>query len=137
MRRYALDSGIATDLMAHREPAYSRAKAAVQAGGRLGLPVPVYGELLSGIEQAPPASRAKAMRRLRVAMNTWALWPFDLLAAEEFGRIHAYLESTGQGIGIIDVQLAAVARVLGNCTVVSADSDLSRVPGLAVENWAA
>ena len=29
----------------------------------------------------------------------------------------------------------AIAKTLGNCTVVSADSDLTAVPGLTVENW--
>jgi tRNA(fMet)-specific endonuclease VapC len=33
------------------------------------------------------------------------------------------------------VQIAAIALTLGNCTVVSTDSDLSAVPGLTVENW--
>lgn len=37
---------------------------------------------------------------------------------------------------VIDIMIAAVALTLGNCTVVSKDSDLSAVPGLAVENWA-
>lgn len=36
----------------------------------------------------------------------------------------------------IDIQIAAVAFSLGNCTVVSSDSDLTAVPGLTVENWA-
>jgi predicted nucleic acid-binding protein len=33
--------------------------------------------------------------------------------------------------------IAATALALGNCTVVSADSDLVAVPGLTVENWSA
>jgi tRNA(fMet)-specific endonuclease VapC len=37
----------------------------------------------------------------------------------------------------IDIQVAAIALSLGNCTVVSSDSDLAAVPGLTVENWAA
>ena len=36
----------------------------------------------------------------------------------------------------IDIQIAAIAQRLGNCTVVSKDSDLPDVPGLSVENWA-
>jgi len=32
--------------------------------------------------------------------------------------------------------VAAIARCLGNCTVVSKDGDFSAVPGLNVENWA-
>jgi len=37
---------------------------------------------------------------------------------------------------IPDMQLAAVAFAIGNCTVVTTDSDLSAIPGLSVENWA-
>jgi predicted nucleic acid-binding protein len=36
----------------------------------------------------------------------------------------------------IDIQIAAVAAALGDCTVVSGDSDLPAIPGLTVENWA-
>jgi tRNA(fMet)-specific endonuclease VapC len=34
------------------------------------------------------------------------------------------------------MMIAAIALTLGNCTVVSNDSDLLAVPGLTVENWA-
>lgn len=37
---------------------------------------------------------------------------------------------------LLDIQIAAVAFALGNCTVVTSDSDLAAVPGLSVENWA-
>jgi tRNA(fMet)-specific endonuclease VapC len=36
---------------------------------------------------------------------------------------------------VIDIMAAAIARLLGDCTVVTVDSDLSAVPGLTVENW--
>ena len=35
----------------------------------------------------------------------------------------------------IDLQIAAIALSLGDCTVVSTDTDLSAVPGLSVESW--
>jgi hypothetical protein len=35
----------------------------------------------------------------------------------------------------VDIMVAAIAKALGNCTVVSADGDLTQVPGLSVENW--
>jgi tRNA(fMet)-specific endonuclease VapC len=35
----------------------------------------------------------------------------------------------------IDVQIAAVALALGNCTVVTKDSDSRAVSGLTVEDW--
>jgi tRNA(fMet)-specific endonuclease VapC len=37
----------------------------------------------------------------------------------------------------IDIQIAAIALTLGNCTVVTTDTDLAAVPGLHTENWAA
>ena len=36
---------------------------------------------------------------------------------------------------LLDTGIAAVALTLGNCAVVSKDSDLAAVPGLSVENW--
>ena len=37
----------------------------------------------------------------------------------------------------IEILIAAIARSLGNCTVVTDDSDLSAVPELKIENWVA
>ena len=36
----------------------------------------------------------------------------------------------------IDIQLAAIARCLSDCTISSKDTDLCDVPGLTAENWA-
>jgi tRNA(fMet)-specific endonuclease VapC len=38
-------------------------------------------------------------------------------------------------MGPIDVQIAAIALTLGNCTVVTKDSDFAAIPGLAIEDW--
>ena len=63
-------------------------------------------------------------------------WPFEGEAAEQFGRLRHELRLLGRAMSVVDVQLAAIAFALGNCTVVSKDGDLSAVPGLQVENWA-
>jgi tRNA(fMet)-specific endonuclease VapC len=36
---------------------------------------------------------------------------------------------------VVDMMVAAIAKTLGNCTVVSADGDLAAVPELIVKNW--
>jgi predicted nucleic acid-binding protein len=36
---------------------------------------------------------------------------------------------------IVDIQIAAIAFALGNCVVVSKDSDLCHIPRLRVEDW--
>jgi tRNA(fMet)-specific endonuclease VapC len=46
------------------------------------------------------------------------------------------LKTIGRPIGQNDIMIAAIARSLGNTTVVTMDTDLAAVPGLAVENWA-
>ena len=69
--------------------------------------------------------------------SDFRLWPFDRTAAEEYGRLAALLERKGRRMQVVDIRLAAIAFTLGNCTVVTTDSDPSAVPGLTVENWAA
>ena len=57
-------------------------------------------------------------------------------AAEIYGRLDAEPRRKGRLIQQVDMQIAAIALALGQCTVVSEDSDLFAVPGLSVENWA-
>jgi tRNA(fMet)-specific endonuclease VapC len=82
------------------------------------------------------ASRERNRQRLLVAIADWTIWPYESTAAQEYGRIAAELKRAGRKIQQVDMQVAAIARTVGNCMVVSADGDLAAVPGLAVENWA-
>ncbi|HSQ55569.1 MAG TPA: hypothetical protein VLM40_07470 [Gemmata sp.] len=36
----------------------------------------------------------------------------------------------------IDIQIAAIALIVGNCIVVTTDAALAAIPGLRTENWA-
>jgi tRNA(fMet)-specific endonuclease VapC len=134
MRRYLLDTGAAGDYLARRNQVFSRARQEVAQGNRMGICVPVLGELYYGIELS--ASRDKNLQRLRRDLPTLTIWPFNEAAAAEFGRLAAELRRRGRPMQQIDIQIAAIALSLGNCTVISGDSDLAAVPGLAVENWA-
>jgi tRNA(fMet)-specific endonuclease VapC len=106
----------------------------VRRGNPVGIGVSVLAELVYGVEQS--VSRDRNMRTLSKALATWKVWPFDNKAAFEYGRIAAELRRIGRPMQQIDIQIAAIAFALGNCTVVSADSDLKVIPGLSVENWA-
>ncbi|HEY1858904.1 MAG TPA: type II toxin-antitoxin system VapC family toxin [Gemmataceae bacterium] len=133
MRRYLLDTNMAGDLIQKRGKAPERARQARRGGGRIGISVPVMAELYYGVEFS--ASREKNLQRLRRALAGLTIWPFDEKAAAEFGRLRAELRRRGRPMQVIDIMIAATAISLGNCTVVSADSDLVAVPGLTVENW--
>ena len=134
MRRYLLDTGIAQDFIVDRRGVRARVDAARKQGGRIGICVPVLGELWSGVECSE--SREKNLKNLRHGLSRLTMWPYDEKAAAEFGRIFAELRRLGRPIQQIDMQIAAIAFSLGNCTVVSSDDDMNAVPGLAVENWA-
>jgi tRNA(fMet)-specific endonuclease VapC len=134
MRRYLLDTGIMGDLMNRRFGVAERAEEAWQRGNRIGTCWPVVGELWFGMEGS--ATRERNTQRLIRTLNELLKWPFEDEAARHFGRIRQELKLRGRPMQIVDMQLAAVAFAIGNCTVVSKDSDLWAIPGLKVENWA-
>ena len=133
MTRYLLDTGIASDLINRRNAVQQKAREAMQRGDRLGIGTPVLGELVGGVEHCndPPRQR----KALQHGLRGIALWPFDSTAAWEYGRTYAELRRLGRPMQQVDIQIAAIALTLGDCIVVTKDSDLSDVPGLKVENW--
>jgi tRNA(fMet)-specific endonuclease VapC len=134
MKRYLLDTGIMGDFADHRHGVDARVREARRQGAKIGTCVPVVAELFYGVELS--ASRERNMKQLRLALNGIVIWPFELGAAEVYGRLAADLRRRGRTIQQIDIQIAAIALNLGDCTVVSSDSDMLAIPGLIVENWA-
>jgi tRNA(fMet)-specific endonuclease VapC len=133
MRRYLLDTGIAGDYINRRRGSFEIARERVTRGDRVGIAVPVLAELVYGAENSK--SRERNLQSIRIALGAWQLWPFTEEAAWEYGRLFAELRRIGRPMQVVDVMIAATALTLGNCTVVSADSDLTAIPGLRVENW--
>jgi tRNA(fMet)-specific endonuclease VapC len=135
MKRYLLDTGIAGDYINNRHGVRQRAQDEVRRGNRIGICVPVLGELYYGVENS--ATRDRNLQLLLSALGRLRVWPFTNDAAEEYGWLFAELRRIGRPMQVVDIQLAAIALTLGNCTVVTTDTDLDAVPGLATENWAA
>ena len=132
--RYLLDTGIAQEFIGGNAKVVQRVDVARRAGNRIGICTPGLGELWSGVEGS--ISRDKNLHRLLVALSRLVVWPHTNEAAEQFGRVFAELRRIGRPMQQIDIMVAAIAFALGNCTVVSTDSDLAAIPGLEVENWA-
>ncbi len=133
MRRYLLDTGAASDYVHRRRGVYERAKEEALRGNRIGICGHVLAELWYGIEYS--STRERNAERLRRILPDLVVWPFDIPAAEEYGRLAAELRRLGRSMQSIDILIAAVALRMRNTTVVSSDSDLQAVPGLKVENW--
>ena len=134
MNRFLLDTGPDQQFINDTAGVREIADREQLRGARIGICMPVLGELWSGIEGSD--TREANLKRLKRGVSQLLLWPFDEKAAAEFGRLFTLLKRTGRPMQQVDIQIAAVALTLGNCTVVTTDSDLAAVPGLTVENWA-
>jgi len=132
--RYLLDTNAAADCIFRRKGVPERVKEARAAGHKIGIAIPVLAELLGGIEYSQ--TRETNLEILNRNVGLFRLWPFTAEAAREYGRPYAELRRKGRPMQTVDMMVAATALAMGNCTVVTADSDLSAVPGLPVENWA-
>jgi tRNA(fMet)-specific endonuclease VapC len=132
-RRYLLDTGPAQDFLFQRRGVQDRVEQARLSGAKVGICTPVLGEIAAGLEGS--ASRESSWKIARRRLGKLVCWPYDPAAAHEYGRIFAELRRLGRPMQQIDIQIAAIALTLSNCTVVTIDSDLAAVPGLKVENW--
>ena len=85
-------------------------------------------------------AEAKRSERLRRAIRAFVadvrVLPFDASAADRFGLVGTALARRGEPIGTFDTLVAAHALSLGLTVVTNNTKHYSRVPGLAVENWA-
>lgn len=133
-KRYLLDSGPAFDFMFRRRGVYERARDLRLRGSKIGIAIPTLGEIVAGVEGS--TSRERSWSVVRQTVGEFVLWPYEKPAAHEFGRILADLRRRGRLMQHIDVMIAAIAITLGDCTVVTTDSDLLAIPGLRIENWA-
>jgi tRNA(fMet)-specific endonuclease VapC len=133
-RRYLLDTGPAFDFLFRRKGVDLRLEEARRGGAKVGICVPVLGEIIAGLEASD--SKEASWEVAHHSLGKLICWPFDKAAAYEYGRIFAELKRRGRPMQQVDMQIAAIAFTLANCTVVSGDSDLADVPGLTVENWA-
>jgi tRNA(fMet)-specific endonuclease VapC len=133
LKRYLLDTGIASDYINRRRGVFERASDATHAGGRLGIATVVLGELLAGIELSD--SRDRNLARLQRHLNALFVWPFDNAAAFVYGRIYADLQRRGRLITQNDMQIAAIAMALNETILVTKDSDFNAIAGLTIVDW--
>ena len=92
----------------------------------------VKAELWHGAEKY--GNRDRRLRALDLLFAPFGSLPFDDAAARRYAEIRHHLELQGQVLGPNDLKIAAIARTHG-LTLVSADQEFRRVPGLSVENW--
>ena len=125
-RRYLLGAGPAQDFLLQRRGVQERVEPARRAGATVGSCVPVPGQVVAGPEGRDTREAAWAVARRRLGLLV--CWPYDPAAAHEYGRLFAVSRRMGRPTQQVDLQVAAIARTLGNGTVVDPAAEVDGRP---------
>ncbi|GMV19940.1 MAG: hypothetical protein AMXMBFR56_81640 [Polyangiaceae bacterium] len=131
--RYVLDTDICIYIVKRKPPAVL-ARLERMRPGDAALSVITFGELQFGaVKSRKRDDVLRALDELTAVLPVLEL-PRD--AGVHYGEIRAALEGAGRVIGGNDLWIAAHARSMRLTLVTNNEREFSRVPGLAVENWA-
>ena len=130
MTRYLLDTNTVSHLIRQHAAVALRVVAAPMAS--LCISAITEGELLYGLARRPDATRLRAVVEqflLRVDVLPW-----DRAAAKRYGTLRAQMESKGQTLAPLDMQIAAHAQSAG-AVLVTSDRAFKQITGLLLEDW--
>ena len=128
--RYMLDTNTVSSLI-KKNPVVSRKIASVPME-RLCLSVISEGEILYGLAKKPNARSLHLVVQEFLKRVDVLVWDTDV--AEHYGVLRAQLESNGNLLGPLDMQIAAHASQLG-AILVTNDQAFKRIQKLQVEDW--
>ena len=129
-----LDTNILSDMMRNPRGAANLAlqhRLAQQPDLQVAASVVVDCEMCFGLQRKASVKLDQAYADL---LQVVEIVPLESSVTPHYTRIRIHLEQQGQPIGPNDTLIAAHALAL-DATLVSADSEFLRVPGLKVENW--
>ncbi|MBC7608330.1 MAG: type II toxin-antitoxin system VapC family toxin [Polaromonas sp.] len=131
---YLLDTNILSDMM--RNPSGVAAQRFLKLAQstpnvKLCTSVIVQCELLFGLSRR---THPRWQTHYDKVLESVELLPLDSTVVPSYANLRSLLESAGTPIGPNDTLIAAQALSI-DATLVSADAEFLRVPGLRVENW--
>lgn len=127
---YLLDTNICSALMKGNRQALLRFN---RAFPRCYTSTIVVAELYKGILGSQRLE--ENLQELSDLTNYLTIEPFDLLAAEEFGRIQVELRRIGKPTGEVDAFIGAVARSRQSILVTNNTRHFENIPDLQLEDW--
>ena len=132
MTSYLLDTNHAVQVMGGPDTLRELLARSGQPKDRFFISITVLSELYFAAYASH--RRAQNLQSINRLLDHIPLLDFDVVAAEEYGRIKAELKAKGRPIPGTDAQIAAVAR-LYDLTVLSTDHHFQYVENLRVESW--
>ena len=93
---------------------------------------------LSELEYGAAKSSRPAQNKLAIVefLAPLEILSFDDMAAQEYGKVRAYLEKQGTPIGSMDMLIAAHALSLNCILVTNNEREFRHIPTLKIQNWA-
>ena len=132
--KYVLDTNTLSALMQGRHEVVDRLAAVKRAD--VSVPHPVLAEIAYGIERLPQSRRRAGLQsRFNLLQSQFQRCPWTDEVSEAFGRIKAALEKRGLRIEDFDAAIAAHAVATGATLVTANARQMTRVPGLLIEDW--
>lgn len=131
--KFLLDTNICIYLIKHKPPQVIDRFRACELGD-IAISSITVAELDYGIAKSQQRDRNQAA--LDRSLLPLTIVPFDRTASHHYGELRYSLERQGQSIGNMDLLIAAHALSLGLTIVTHNVREFSRVPDLAIQNWA-
>ena len=105
MNRYLLDTNHLSAYLDRQPALEQRIDAALRAGDRFGICLPVLCEYRAGIRLS--RRYRQNLARLRAALAVFRLWPTDEQTAAEFAKLFQELRSAGRMLAQFDLLIGA------------------------------
>ena len=131
--KFLLDTNICIYLIKNKPPSVLRHFQAHPVG-EIGISSITVAELQYGVYKSRYVSRNQ--QALEQFLAPLVVADFDYRAAVVYGQIRAQLEAQGLPIGSLDMLIAAHALSLNLTLVTHNTREFSRIPGLAIADWA-
>lgn len=129
---YLLDTNHCIYLINGKYPEIAR-RLTRQKTGSVALSSITTSELWYGVENS--AHRDQNRSALAKFLLPLEVMPYDQDASQAYGKIRAFLEKGGRGVGSMDMLIAAHAVSLKAILVTHNCREFRQVPGLKLEDW--
>ena len=132
MIKYMLDTNMCIYII-KRKPANVIERFRQTKISKVGISSITLSELEYGIvKSSKPDQNRFALAQFLAPME---ILPYGDEAAQQYGRIRAFLEKQGAPIGSLYMLIAAHALSIGCILVTNNEKEFNRIPNLNIDNW--
>jgi tRNA(fMet)-specific endonuclease VapC len=134
--KFLLDTSIISAPIS-RTPNRTVVRRLEQQAAYCAIAAPVWHELVYGSSRLPAGKRKEALEEYLhgVVQRSFAILPYDELAAERHGRERARLEAAGRTPPFVDGQIAAIAQSQRLTLVTANVEDFRDFDDLQLTDW--